>query len=314
MKASVAFAERVNARWERISPSERSVARFFQQNPEEVLVASAAALAEKTGTSDATVIRTAKALGFAGMSELRRALAAELRQGTSPAHRLARTLSDVGDDLAAAFKATLEIHQDALEGLRRDITPELFRAAVRSIVEAQRRFIFGIGPSSAMADYFAIQLGRFGFEAQSLTQTGLLLADGLLKLREGDLLLIFAYSRVYRELAALLNRADRRGVRTMLFSDTLGPRLRDRIGLILPVARGRADMFSLHTATLGLIEALLVGIARERPAETIASLVSLNELRTELAGVPMDLSVPRLKAPRRASPAADPRPNPSRGA
>jgi DNA-binding MurR/RpiR family transcriptional regulator len=312
--SSPAFDERVTACWERISRAERSVARFFQAHPDEVLVASAAALAAQAGTSDATVIRTAKALGFAGMAELRRALAGELRQGLSPADRLARTLSETGDDLGRAFEVTLALHRSALEGLRRDVTPELFRAAVRAIVAARRRWIFGLGPSSAMADYFSIQLGRFGLEAQSLTQTGLLLADGLQKLGADDLLIVFAYSRVYRELAVLLDQADRRGARTMLVSDTLGARLGERVGMVLPVARGRADLFSMHTATLGLIEALLVGIASERPAATIASLDALNALRTELAGAPMDLPVRRLRAPRRASAAAGRRAGPSRGA
>ncbi len=219
-----AFDQRVSACWERISRAERSVARFFQQHREEVLLASAAALAEQTGTSDATVIRTAQALGFAGMTELRRALALELRQDLSPAARLARTLGATGDDLGRALEVTLEIHRDSLERLRRDVTPELFRSAVQTIVGARRRLIFGIGPSSAMATYFAIQLGRFGLEAHSLTETGLLLADGLQQLRADDLLIIFAYSRVYRELTVLLDQAERRGARTMLVSDTLGTR------------------------------------------------------------------------------------------
>jgi DNA-binding MurR/RpiR family transcriptional regulator len=167
---------------------------------------------------------------------------------------------------------------------------------VQYIVDARRIVVFGIGPSSAMANYFTIQLGRFGIEARSLTQTGLLLADGLQTLRDGDLLMIFAYSRIYRELAALLDQADRRGVKKMLFSDTLGSKLRDRIDLILPVARGRADMLSMHTGTLGLIEALLVGIATKRPAETMASLKSLNRLRTELAGEPIDLPASKREA------------------
>ena len=100
----------------------------------------------------------------------------------------------------------------------------------------------------------------------------------------------------------------------MLVSDTLGQHLGDRVGLVLPVARGRADLFSMHTATLGLIEALLVGIASERPAATLASLDALNALRSELAGAPMDLSVRRLRAPRRASGGADRPRAPSRGA
>jgi DNA-binding MurR/RpiR family transcriptional regulator len=296
MKPPLNFDEQINASLEKMTPAGQRVARFFQENREEVLIASASALAGKAGTSDATVIRTAKTLGFAGMEELRRTLAAELRQNLSPAGRLAQTLREVGNDLAAAFDATLDIHLKAIEGLRRDITPAHFETAVQYIVDAGRVFIFGIGPSSAMADYFTIQLRRFGIEAHNLTQTGLLLADGLQRLRERDLLLIFAYGRVYRELAALLNQAERRRVARILFTDTLGPKLRRRVDVILPVARGRADMLSMHTATLGLIEALLVGVATKRPEETISNLRSLNELRAELVGGPMDLPVSKKDA------------------
>jgi DNA-binding MurR/RpiR family transcriptional regulator len=47
----------------------------------------------------------------------------------------------------------------------------------------------------------------------------------------------------------------------------------------------------MHTATLALIEALLVGIATERSKETIANLESLNKVRTALAGKTMDLPI-----------------------
>jgi DNA-binding MurR/RpiR family transcriptional regulator len=72
-------------------------------------------------------------------------------------------------------------------------------------------------------------------------------------------------------------------------SDTLGARLRRRVDLVLPVARGRADRLSMHTATLALIEALLVGVAAARPEETLASLRDLNRLRGALEGRDMRL-------------------------
>ena len=117
------FEQRLKAGLETMSPAELRVSRYFQDNREEVLFASASALAKKAGTSDATVIRTAKALGFSGMEELRRTLAAELRENLSPAARLASTLGEVGDDLQTAFNVTLNIHQKAIEDLRRDVTP-----------------------------------------------------------------------------------------------------------------------------------------------------------------------------------------------
>lgn len=290
-KSPELFDDRVAARLAQMSPAEQRVARFFQTNREEVLIASAAALAAAAKTSDATVLRAAKSLGFGSLEELRRALAAELRRSLSPADRLANTLEKVGDDLQTAFTVALDIHAKALENLRRDISPAQFKAAVTHIIASRRVVLFGIGPSSAMADYFAIQLGRFGLDAASLTRTGLLFADDLQKLRKGDLVMMFAYGRVYSELAALLDKADRIGARKILVTDTLATLLHKRIDLTLPVARGRVDMFSMHTATLGLIEALLVGIATRRPRETIASLKALNEAREKLVGKPMALPI-----------------------
>jgi DNA-binding MurR/RpiR family transcriptional regulator len=291
VKSAASFDERVAARLPAMSRAEQRVVRFFQTNREEVLIASAAALAAKTKTSDATVLRTAKSLGFASLEQLRRSLASELRRSLSPADRLEKTLEEVGDDLQAAFTVALDIHARALESLRRDISRAQFKSGVTHIVEARRVVVFGLGPSSAMADYFVIQLGRLGLDATSLTHTGLLFADDLQKLRKGDLVIMLAYGRVYVELAALLDKADQVGTRKILITDSLATQLRGRIDLILPVARGRVDMFSMHTATLGLIEALLVGIATKRPRETIESLRSLNAAREKLVGKPMALPV-----------------------
>jgi hypothetical protein len=50
----------------------------------------------------------------------------------------------------------------------------------------------------------------------------------------------------------------------------------------------------MHTATLALFEALLVGVAAKRPAETVANLKLLNDLRARIAGKPMDLPMPEV--------------------
>jgi len=300
MQPRQTFAERAASALHRASATEKAVIRFFQDNREEVLVASAAELAAKIGTSDATVIRATQALGYSGLDDLRRHLAGELRTSLSPAARLARTLGAVKRDVASALGMMINIHVEALEALRRDIGTSQFQAAVDVLAKARRVVVFGLGPSSAVAEYFAIQLGRFGVESATLTQTGLLLADGLHRLKRGDLVVMLAYSRVYPELATLLAQADRFGLAKILLTDTLSHALRKKVDLILPVARGNADWFSTHTATLGLLEALLVGLAAKRPSETLASLKNLNMLRSELAGEKMALPAvgPRQGKPR----------------
>ncbi len=282
MEQPTTFNDRLDACFGKISPAEKRVARFIQDNRKEVLIASASRLAEQVGTSDATVVRTAKALGFEGLEDLRRTLAREMRDRTSPASRMERTIKAAGDDLSSALQITLDINQTSLKNLRKDILPEVFERTVSSILAARRTFIFGIGPSSAMADYFSIELGRLGLDTLSLTQTGLLLADDIQKFKQGDLLIIFAYDRVYQELQVLLNQADLHKMPKILVSDTLGTKLHHRVDLVLPVARGQINMLSMHTATLALIEAFLVGIAMKQPKESLANLESLNQIRTAL--------------------------------
>lgn len=301
MDGQSTFSERVAANLTQLTPTERGIVEFLQANREEALIASASTLAAKIGTSDASVVRTAKTLGYAGLDDLRQALAAELRQNLTPASRLVRTLGEAGGTIESAMAMTLAIHMQTIERLRQDISPQLFEDAVEQLAAARRILIFGLGPSSALADYFAIQLGRFGIDGGSLKHTGLLLADDLHRLKAGDVVVILAYGRVYRELDALLDRTQQLGIKTMLLTDSLGGALRKRVGLVLPVARGRADQLSMHTTTLSLIEALLVGVAARRPAETVASLEMLNDLRAKIAGQAMEL--PTVK-PIRAAPVA----------
>jgi DNA-binding MurR/RpiR family transcriptional regulator len=283
------FDERVARNFAAMSPAEQRVVQFFRRNREEVLIASAATMAAKAKTSDATIVRTARGLGYAGLDALRRSLAGEMRQNLSPADRLSRTLDAVGDGPAAAFQSTLDTHLQCLQSLSSSILPGQFETVVDAMATARRVVGFGIGPSSAMVDYLAIQLGRFGIEALSFTNTGLLFADDLRKLRPGDAVVILAYGRVYAEIAALLDSAAALDLRVFLITDSLAGAVKKRVEVVLSVPRGRSNMLSMHTATLGFIEALLVGIATKRPQETLSSLKKLNQARTRLAGKTVQL-------------------------
>ncbi len=288
-EAGPTFDDIIADRLPALSVAEARVARLFRDHREEVLLSSAAALATKAGTSDATVIRTARTLGFGGMGALRRLIAAEARR-PSPADRLAATLDEVGDDPGRALDAVLDVQAEAIAALRRDVTRADFKRAVALLAGAPRVVAFGLGPTGCIADYATIQLGRFGVAASAMTRTGLLAADDLAGLRAGDALLVMAYGHLYAELGALLDEAGRLGLRGVLVTDALGPALGRRFEVVLTAPRGQADRLSLHAGTLALVEALLVGVAAARPDETLRGLDRLDGLRARLAGTPMDLA------------------------
>jgi DNA-binding MurR/RpiR family transcriptional regulator len=287
------FEQRVARHYGKLRPAERRVVDYFRANREQVLVDSALTIAERIDTSDATVVRATKALGYTGLDALRQSLAAELRSSLSQSERLSRTLGEIGGTLTAAFEISLGTHLQCLQSLRDRIGTAQFERFVNGIATARRVAVFGIGPSSAIADYFVIQLNRFGIDGLALSRTGLLFADELRKLRRDDVLVVLAYGQLYTEVAALLERSEQLRLKTYLITDTLAGTLQQRVEMVLSVPRGHADMLSMHTTTLGFLEAVLVGIATVRPSETLTALNELNESRHKLVGNALPVQTPK---------------------
>jgi DNA-binding MurR/RpiR family transcriptional regulator len=276
--------ERVAALGDELSPKERAVAEFFGRHREEAAFLSAAEIAQQLGTSDATVVRAVKALGYAGIPELKRELIDALRARATPASRLGPTLEDVGaDPLGHAIELELALLEDARTLDRGD-----FDRAVDVLAGAERVLAYGLGPKGPLADYVALRLERFGRPARSLAASGLLLADRLLGARAGDALLLLAFERLDPDSDVALGRANELSLPVVLLTDTLGPKLADRVEVALPVLRGRSGPLSGSAATMAVLDALLLAVAaRDRP-RSLAALAELNELRKRLRGAPVE--------------------------
>jgi DNA-binding MurR/RpiR family transcriptional regulator len=271
-----------------LSPKERAVADFYAEHREEAAFLSAAEIAERLGTSDATVVRAVKALGYSGIPELKRELIDELRARATPAMRLGRSLEDVGEDpLGYVIDLELELLESA-----RAIDRDDFAKAVDLLAGGDRVLAFGLGPNGPLADYFTLRLRRFGRGAQAITASGLRLADALLAAKPGDRLLLLAYERLDQDAEAVLARANDLGLAVVLVTDTLGAKLADRIDVALPAMRGRGGALSGAATTMAILDALLLALAGRDRARSLAALAELNELRKRLRGRPLQDELP----------------------
>lgn len=279
------FGDRLGAALSGLSPAARRVARFLGENRALALALSAAELAGRTGTSDATVVRTVQALGFTGLPELKRALAETLAAGPSdPATAMRDTLAEAGSNAVAAVDLAIERQREAVEALATPEARATLRAAVAALHPARRILVFGIGPSAALARYLAMLVARAGRSARALDASGIALADQMLDLGAGDALLVLAYGRAYREVVALFGEARRLGLPIVLVTDSLDRSLARHADVVVPARRGRARRVALHGATLVALEAIALGLAAMDGDRALAALDRLNDLRAAIAG------------------------------
>ncbi len=274
--------ERLTASEDRLAPAERRVARFFTEHREEVAFLSAADVAETLGTSGATVVRAAQALGYAGFPELKDELREALRSRSSPVARLGRSLDEIGGDPGAVLDHVLARTAELLAEARRSIRTEDFGRALDVLRAARRIVVIGVGPNRGIADHVAQSLRRFGRHTFHVTSRAHGMAEELMELAAGDALLVIAHERVTPETSVPLDLARERGIPSVLVTDHLALALEGRYTVALSARRGEADSYPISGVTLIVLEALLVGLAARDRARTLASLEELKAVRERL--------------------------------
>ncbi len=270
------LAQRVARSLPVLSPAQRQVAAYLVGSGRAAIVESATAIADELGLSDATVVRTAQALGYSGLPELRRALAGQVEDVTL-AERLHHSLERTVDSpLATAVDALAT----SLEALVAQVSGPRFDHAVEILARGDRLMWSGIGPSAPLADYASMVARRLGRPSTALTRSGPAAADDLLELMPGSALVVLSYGRLHRHVDALLHRATDLEVPAVLVTDVLEGEIGHRVAETLVCWRGTPGLFTSHAPTMVLLEALLMGVARVDPERAQSSLAQLDELRS----------------------------------
>ncbi len=273
---------RMGAQLAQMSLTEQRLARAIALHKDRVVRASATQIADLVGTSDATLLRMMRALGYETLAGLREDLLADLTGGAAPSLRMQMSIEEAGSDPARLLAHVIGIQEDHLAARRLPALALAFGQALEVLTACATVHVFGLGPSGALADYLTLQLGRVGRPARALTLSGIGLADQMLAMRSGDALVLIVYAPLYREMRVVMDWAEALGLRVVLISDSLGPLLDGRVTVTLDVPRGQSEHLALHSATMVMIEALVLGPSADDRDKALDTLDDFANLRAAI--------------------------------
>jgi DNA-binding MurR/RpiR family transcriptional regulator len=274
--------ERVASRLAGMSRAERRVAEYLRTHQQDAVFASADEIGAASGTSDATVVRTAKALGYSGLTELKQLVGQEMIKKPKPSERLYNRIEEVGPETSSLLSQLFRETYERLEETERQLSNEDFDRAVDILAGARRTLCFGLGPSEGNAHYLALRLSRLGHPASGTGATGFRLADDLLMLTESDAVVLFSPARLLREHEVILSHLKSLGARTILITDSLAPLLGDRVDLVLHAAYSQSGFVGEAFTSMIIADALFLGLAARDEGRTTAQSDLLTKLRSEL--------------------------------
>ncbi|MGK5450738.1 MurR/RpiR family transcriptional regulator [Streptomyces radiopugnans] len=272
-----ALAAKVRTMAPSMTRSMQRVAEAVAGDPAGCAQLTVTGLAERTGTSEATVVRTSRLLGYPGYRDLRLALAglaAQQASGASPSVTADIAVDDPIEDVIAKLAHD---ERQTLADTAAGLDPGQVEAAVHAMASARRIDLYGAGASALVAQDLAQKLLRIGLVAHAHADPHLAVT-GAVQLRAGDVALAVTHSGRTVDVIEPLRVAFDHGATTVAVTGRPDGEIAQYADHVLTTSTARESelrpaAMSSRTSQLLVVDCLFIGVA-QRTYETAAPALS----------------------------------------
>ncbi|WP_069817339.1 MurR/RpiR family transcriptional regulator [Streptomyces sp. TP-A0874] len=272
-----ALAAKVRTLGPSMTRSMQRVAEAVAADPAGCAALTVTGLAERTGTSEATVVRTARVLGYPGYRDLRLALAglaAQQQSGNPPAVTADIAVDDPIDDVVAKLA---EEQRQCLADTAAGLDAAQLEPVIEALATARRVDVYGIGASNLVAQDLAQKLLRIGLIAHAHPDTHLAVTNAV-QLRPGDVAVAISHSGRTVDVIEPLRAAFDQGATTVAITGRPDGEISQYADHLLPTSNARESelrpaAMSSRTSQLLVVDCLFVGVA-QRTYQTAAPALS----------------------------------------
>ncbi|MGO9059616.1 MAG: MurR/RpiR family transcriptional regulator [Candidatus Binataceae bacterium] len=275
------FLRRVQERT--LSTKHQQLAQYIARHYRTAAALTAAQLGAEMGTSEATVIRLARELGYEGFPELRRQLHGMIREDLNSLELLARerSRSGRGRDALSAMVTTEVNH---LNDLAVEVSRPDFIRLVQGLVDAKRVYIAGHRASASLAHFFGYSLAKVHPDVVTLAGESDTSFDAFRTVPANSWMVAIGFARYPRQTVELVDFARHEGITVGAITDRVLSPLARRADLSLIIKADPVSFVDSHCAPSALIAALLVEYGMVAHAQTETMLRRFERI-VELRGI-----------------------------
>ncbi len=278
LKPTTDLANRIAKVYPTLSEGHRKAADFVLQNPLDTATMTIEGLAERSGTSTATITRFVRALGYASYGDFRAALSAALKVALAPVEALADARAAAGS-VFATMSASLGDEAANLEEAIATLDEPTVDRAIAALLKARRIFIIGYGASHHVGAFLEDGLLLY-LEADVIFATARggpeRASNQMLSAGPDDLVVAISLPRYSRSTLELAKFAKQRNAMLLAITDKPSSPLLAIADMPLFAQARNNFLPNSPTAAFAVADALITTLARERP-DAIEALKALSE-------------------------------------
>lgn len=261
----------------RLSKGHKKIAAYIEENYDKAAFMTAAALGQKVGVSESTVVRFATELGFKGYPELQKELQQLIKSKLTAVQRMEVSENLIGDSdiITSVLNGDIELIRATAEKTSR----EAFKNAVSEINRAKRIYILGVRSSAALASFLAFYFNLV-FDAVTLIDTASAseMFEQMFRIDEKDVCIAISFPRYSKQTVNALRFIADRGAKIIAITDTEKSPIASFANHLLVARSDMASVVDSLTAPLSLINALIAGITLSRRNEVYENFNKLEHI------------------------------------
>ena len=261
----------------RLSKGHKKIAAYIEENYDKAAFMTAAALGQKVGVSESTVVRFATELGFKGYPELQKELQQLIKSKLTAVQRMEVSVNLIGDSdiITSVLNGDIELIRATAEKTSR----EAFKNAVSEINRAKRIYILGVRSSAALASFLAFYFNLV-FDAVTLIDTASAseMFEQMFRIDEKDVCIAISFPRYSKQTVNALRFIADRGAKIIAITDTEKSPIASFANHLLVARSDMASVVDSLTAPLSLINALIAGVTLSRRNEVYENFNKLEHI------------------------------------
>jgi DNA-binding MurR/RpiR family transcriptional regulator len=265
------FLVRVQAVYPSLRDSEKKIANYIKENYQNIINLTITELSEKSGTSEAAVVRLCKSLGYKGFQEFKIKAAQDVIQPSRQIHEAI----EKDDDLSAIKQKVFNAHMQTLIDTLEVLNNEEFEKAVELIANANRLEFYGEGGSGVVALDAQHKFLKIGLKSFASIDSNLQAMSASL-LQKGDVVVGISHSGASRNLIESLEIAKKMGASIIAITNySKSPILKVSDVVLFTISKETAFKsyaMSSRIAELAIIDALVMGVAFRHYEESLKNI------------------------------------------
>ncbi|MGG1573449.1 MurR/RpiR family transcriptional regulator [Fictibacillus sp. NRS-1165] len=257
------FFTRTNAAMSKLRDSEKKIIEYIEQNQEEIIHLSITEVAERSETSESSVVRLCKRLGYKGFQDLKINLAKEVMTPEKVIHEII----EKGDDVVTIKKKVFQSNIQALYDTIEVCNDEEIKKAVNAISNARLIEFYGTGGSGTVALDAHHKLLKLGIKSFAYNDS-ILQAMSASVLTNKDVVIGVSHTGSNTDVLSALKLAKEAGATLICITNSSKSPITKISDIVLQTASNetlfRTDAISSRIAQLTIIDILVAAVANQK--------------------------------------------------